>query len=476
METPAATLGVVVGNRGFFPDHLCEEGRLTILDLLRAENINAICLSPEDTAFGSVESYDDAKKCAALFRSRQDELDGVLVTLPNFGDERGVADALKLANLRVPVLVHAFPDDPAKMTQANRRDSFCGKMSVCNNLSQYGIKYSLTRLHTVDPQSESFLEDLRSFAACCRVSGGLRGARLGAIGARPAAFNTVRYSEKLLEASGISVETIDLFDVFGRVGKLADSDPAVLERLEAIKAYVDTAGTPDESLLKMAKFAVVVKRWIDEQELCATAVQCWTAMEEFFGIVPCTVMSMLSESLLPSACEVDVTGAVGMLALRLAAGRPSALLDWNNNHGDDPDQCVLFHCSNLPKSVFAEVHMNYQEIIAGTVGKENTYGTCCGPIKAGPFTYARVSTDDAWGAIRAYLGQGEMVETPMRTFGGYGVARIPNLQNLLRHICRNGFEHHVAINQSQVAAGVFDALSNYLDWDVYCHEASQPTD
>ncbi|HID87443.1 MAG TPA: fucose isomerase [Anaerolineae bacterium] len=460
---------MIVGNRGFFPDHLCESGRAEVLRVLDEEGITAITLSPEETAFGSVETLEDAEKCAALFKEHRDEIDGVLVTLPNFGDERGVANALRLSGLDVPVLVHAFPDEPGKMTVADRRDSFCGKMSVCNNLTQYGIPFTLTTLHTVAPDSESFRQDLRQFAATCRVVRGLRGARVGVLGARPAAFITVRYSEKLLEEAGISVESLDLSAAFGRAHRLRDDDPEVRRKLDEIRAYVPTESIPAEALVKMAKFALVMQRWIEENELVATAVQCWTSMEEFFGIVPCTVMSMLSNALMPSACETDVTGAIGMYAMQLASGRPSALVDWNNNYGDDPDKGVIFHCSNLPQAVFAEMGMDYQEIIAGTVGKENTYGTVVGRIRSGPFTYCRVSTDDTWGVIRAYVGEGELTDDPLETFGGFGVVHIPDFQALLHHICENGYEHHVAINLSQVASAVNEALGRYLGWDVYYH-------
>jgi len=218
-----------------------------------------------------------------------------------------------------------------------------------------------------------------------------------------------------------------------------------------------------------------VDRWMKQTRLNATAVQCWTAMEEFFGVVPCTLMSMMSNMLMSSACEVDIMGTVAMYAMAQASGRPSALVDWNNNYGEDPDKGVIFHCSNLPKDVFVEKGegkpvMDYQEIIAGTVGKENTYGTIVGRVKASPFTYLRVSTDDAAGKIRAYIGEGELTNDPLKTFGGYGVVRIPNLQKLLRYICENGFEHHVAINPTRVAAGVKEALGKYLGWDVYHHE------
>lgn len=474
-------LGVIVGNRGFFPDHLCDTGRQTILRILAEEGIDAVALTSADTPFGSIESLNDAQKCADLFKKNAARIDGVLVTLPNFGDERAIANALRWANLGVPVLIHAFADDPTRMTIADRRDSFCGKMSACNNLRQYGIKYTLTTLHTVDPDTENFKADLRRFVSTCRVVRGLKNARIGALGARPAAFNTVRYSEKLFERSGISVETLDLSEAFGQVGRLGNDEPVVSAKLEEINSYVPTKGIPQEALLKMAKLGVVVDRWMSDQQLAATALQCWTSMEEYFGVVPCTVMSMMSNKLMPSACETDIAGVVGMYALALASEKPSALVDWNNNYGDDPDKGVVFHCSNLPQGVFTNQNdaglispddipvMDFQEIIAGTVGKENTFGTVVGRVRAEPFTYCRVSTDDLSGKIAAYVGEGELTNDPLKTFGGYGVVRVPNLQGLLRYICENGFEHHTAINLSQTAPAVNEALSKYLGWDVYYH-------
>jgi len=387
-------LGVIVGNRGFFPNHLCESGRRTILKVFAEEGIEAVALTPEDTPFGSVESLSDAHKCANLFKQHRERIDGVLVTLPNFGDERAVANALRWSGLDVPVLVHAFPDDAEKMTVADRRDSFCGKMSVCNNLRQYGIKYSLTRLHTVDPESESFRTDLRRFVSVCRVVRGLRNIRVGVVGARPAAFNTVRFSEKLLERAGISVETLDLSEIIGRAERVKPGDARLKAKIDQIRNYVSTKGVPDAAIVKMAQFGVVLDEWVTEQQLVATAIQCWTALEEYYGVVPCTLMSIMSNALKPSACETDIAGVIGMYALVLASGKPSALIDWNNNYGDDPDKGVIFHCSNLPIDIFVSPSegkeippedipvMDYQAIIGGTVGNENTYGTIVGRIKA----------------------------------------------------------------------------------------------
>jgi L-fucose isomerase-like protein len=236
-----------------------------------------------------------------------------------------------------------------------------------------------------------------------------------------------------------------------------------------MQAYVSTDGIPDAALTKMAKLGVVVDRWMKEADVTVTAIQCWTSLEEFFGVVPCTIMSMMSDMNLPSACEVDVCGTISMYALTLASQTPSALLDWNNNYGEDPNKAVCFHCSNLPKAFFDDVHMDYQAIIAGTVGRENTYGTCVGKVKASPMSFARFSTDDRTGRIRGYVGQGRFTDDPLTTFGGAGVVEIPQLQHLLRFICANGFEHHVAGTMATVADAVHEATTRYLGWDVLRH-------
>ena len=465
------TMGVLVGNRGFFPSHLATSGRLEIIAALDAAGIKPIVLTPEVTAHGAVETYEDAKKCAALFKSHADAIDGLIITLPNFGEERGLADAIRLADLRVPVLIQATPDAPAKMSIGHRRDSFCGKVSISNNLKQYGIPFSLTTLHTEAPDSAEFKSDLAWFAAVCRVVRGLRNLRIGAIGARPTAFNTVRYSEKLLERSGITVETLDLSEVLGRIARMKDTDDAAQLKLAAIKKYIPVGDTPELALLKMAKLGAVIDAWMKANALDISAVQCWTSIEEFLGIVPCTVMSMMSENLIPSACEVDVLGTLSMHALALASQTPSAILDWNNNYGTNPHKAICFHCSNLPKSFFNPgVKMDYQLIIAGTVGKANTHGTLDGRVKAGPMSFARFSTDDFTGQIKGYVGQGAFTDDPLNTFGGAGVVEIPNMQQLLRYICENGFEHHVAASLSTSAAPIHEAATKYLNWPTHWHK------
>src|ERR1700758_2177619 len=247
------TMGVIVGNRGLSPDQLAKAGHEEMIQALAKAGIDSVVLSPEDSKHGAVETHEEAKRCAALFQKNRERIDGVIVSLPNFGDERAIADTLRFARLGVPVLIQATPDDASKMTILHRRDSFCGKMSACNNLRQYGIPYSLTRLHTVSPDSPDFQNDLAWFGAVCRIVNGFRSLRIGSLGARPTAFNTVRYSEKMLERSGISVETLDLSEVFGRIAKSKDDNPGVQGKLAEIKKYVTTQSVPDAALIKMAK-------------------------------------------------------------------------------------------------------------------------------------------------------------------------------------------------------------------------------
>lgn len=467
------TLGVILGNRDFFPDVLIGEARRDLKKLLGELSIEAVWLSEQDTKLGAVETWSDAQKCGDLLRRNRDRLDGILVCLPNFGDEKGIADSIRLGDVRVPILVQACPDDLDQFGLNRRRDAFCGKISACNNLRQYGFRFSLTRDHTVSILNPRFRQDLEQFVAVCRVVRGLSRVRIGAVGARPNAFNTTRYSEKLLEASGISVSTIDLSEVFGKAGKILDSDARLKQRIDQIRGYADASKVPDEAIMKMAKFALVVDDWMQSLGISATAIQCWSSLQKNYGVNVCTIMSMMSEQMLPSACEVDIAGVVSMYALQLASGRPSALVDWNNNYGDDPDKCVLFHCGNWAKEFVPEVRIATAPILGTTLGEENTFGAMEGRTGQGPLTFGRISTDDAIGQIKTYVGEGEFTDDPLNTFGTRAVVRVPALPSLMHVVCQNGFEHHAAMNRSHSAAVVSEALGRYMGWQVYHHQRSR---
>ena len=465
----SSTIGVIIGNRDFFPDKLVAEARADVLKLFKQLNIVPVLLSDTDSKLGGVETFVEVQKCAALFKKHSDSINGILVVLPNFGDEKGVAETIKLSGLNVPVLIQAYPDDLSKMDVVNRRDAWCGKISVCNNLYQFGIKYSLTTKHVVRTDDPSFIQDLQNFINVCRVVKGMRRVRIGAVGARPGAFNTVRYSEKILQRNGISVTTVDLSEILGNANKLSGSETLVKEKLEKIHAYTAVGNTPGDRLVQIAKLDVVLADFMRENALDATAIQCWTSLQKNYGCNVCTSMSMMSENMLPSACEVDVTGTLTMYAMQLASGTPSALVDWNNNYADDEEKCVLFHCGNWAKSFLPDITISTAPILGTSVGTENTFGALEGRTPAMPLTYGRVSTDDCKGIIKVYVGEGELTNDALNTFGTRAVAQIHDLQGLMQYVCRNGFEHHVVMNASKTAGILKEAFENYLGWETYVH-------
>ena len=464
------TFGLVVGNRDVFPRELARKGKAEMLRRLEALGHGVISVSETDTQDGVVESLEDAQRCSDLFRAHGSEIDGILVSLPNFGDERSIADAIRRSDLRVPVFVHAWQDELPSLSQELRRDAFCGKFSVCNNLSQYGIAYTLGRSHVTDPASQTFADEIGRFARTCRIVKGLRTARIGSLGARTTPFKTVRYSEKLLEASGISVESKSLMETVNEVRRLGDDDSRVRSKLKALRAHTPKADeAPPDALAVSAKLAVVLEDWVAECRLDAFALQCWPAMQDAIRVFPCAVMSMMSDALVPAACEMDVMGALAMYALQLAGGSPSALFDWNNNYGKDPDRLILFHCSNCAVSLMREATVGYNVMAAAVRGVDESYCTLHGRLKSGNVAFARFRTDDAAGGISCCLGSGEITDDAPDTFGTTGVLQTADLPRLLFFLASHGFEHHVAVNYEADIEALHEALTGYMGWRVYHH-------
>jgi L-fucose isomerase-like protein len=465
------TFGLIVGARGFFNHELAAAGRQQLLAKLDELGYDYVIPPKDATPNGVIETLNDARVCAELFKEKAGEIDGVVVILPNFGDELGVVQTLDMAKLDVPVLVQACDDDLDKLDVVNRRDSFCGKFSVCNNLYQYSIPFTNTSLHTYPIDSDNFAKDLGFFARVCRVVRGLKNARIGAIGARPAAFQTVRFSEKILQAAGITVIPVDLSEIIFGAQALRDDDKAVQDKLAEIRDYgMIPEYIPLENILKQTKLSVTIDDWMEANECDASAVECWDSIQKNYGCATCLSMSMMGERLLPSACEVDVIGAVSMYALLLASGNPPGFLDWNNNYGDNRDMCINTHCSNYPKAFMGrEVEISNLDILGVSLGPDRCFGAIKGQVAAGPMSFFRMSTDDPKGIVKAYLGEGDFTDDPAPIDGGAAVCRVEDLQGLLDYICKNGFEHHVAMVRERCADVLNEAISTYLGWDLYYH-------
>lgn len=465
--------GVIIGTRAYFNSALAKDVRKQLLKTIEEQGYDYVIL-PEDatpTGSSSIETREDGIKCAELFRQNRDKIDGIIVSLPNFGFEIGIINAISIADLNVPVLVQACDDENDKVDLDSRRDAFCGKISVCNNLYQYGIPFTDTTLHTYSIYSDLLAKDINRFAAVCRVVNGLRHARIGAIGTRPAGFQTVRASEKILQATGITVVPVDLSEILGAARKIEDTDAELVQKIEEIKKYARVPQQYSEKLMLQAKFGVAVERWMNANAIDAVAIQCWDSLEQNYGCAACVTMSMLGEKLIPAACEVDIAGAVSMYALTLASQHQSALLDWNNNFAEDRNKCVCTHCGNFPKSfIMNDIELGTLGVLGRTLGKIHTFGAVYGKVKQGDFTFFRISTDDTKGCIKSYLGEGTITDDPYGMDGCIAVTKVDNLQTLMKYICKNGFEHHVAMCRGNVKDILQEAIESYLGWNLYVHE------
>ncbi|MFA9389704.1 MAG: L-fucose/L-arabinose isomerase family protein [Prolixibacteraceae bacterium] len=471
MKTSKQTFGVIIATRNIFNAQLAVDARKTVLAKLDKMGFEYVILPESETPTGNIEGYTDAVKCAALFKKNSDIIDGILVVLPNFGDELGVVNSIKLSGLKVPVLVQACDDDNNKVDVKSRRDAFCGKLSVCNNLYQYDIKFTDTISHTYSLESEAFTKDLLKFAGVCRVIKGLNGLRVGAIGTRPIGFQTMRFSEKLLQKYGITIVPVDMSEIIAAANAIDENDPAVTEKVAAIQEYGTCNVLHKGKIAKQARFGLAVENWIQDNNIDISALQCWESIEKNYGCAACVTMSMMGEKLMPSACEVDVAGTISMYALALAAETPSAILDWNNNFAEDRNKVVCTHCSNYPKSFFQnDIQIGSLDVLGTVLGSENTFGAVKGKVAAGKMTYFRISTDDTKGKIKTYLGEGMMTDDPYGMDGGIAVCEINDLQKLMKYMCKNGFEHHVAMVRGHVAEIVEEAIGNYLGWDLYNHD------
>lgn len=465
--------GVIIGTRAYFNSALAKDVRAQLLKTLD-ELGYAYVILPEDatpTGSSSIETREDALKCAELFRRHRDEIDGIIVSLPNFGFEIGIINAISAAELNVPVLVQACDDDNDKVDLDNRRDAFCGKISVCNNMYQYGIPFTDTTSHTYSIYSDLLKKDLVKFAGVCRVVNGLRHSRIGQIGTRPLGFNTCRASEKLLQKYGITVVPADLSELIFASQKISLYDPRVLAKKEEVLEYARVPESYKDKLSNQVRFGIAVEDWISENQVDAVAIQCWDSLEKNYKCAPCITMSMLGDRLVPAACETDIAGAVSMYALTLAAGTPSALADWNNNFAEDRNMCVCTHCGNFPKNFSkSAAELGPLGVLGRTLGKVDTFGAVFSKVAAGEFTFFRISTDDSRGLIKAYVGEGDITNDPYDMNGCIAVTKVNNLQKLMKHICRNGFEHHVGLVRGHVADIIDEAVGNYLGWDLYVHE------
>jgi L-fucose isomerase-like protein len=459
------TFALYFGTRGFFPESLIASARREMNGKLKSLGYDALMMNENATPYGAVETREHGLKYAEFLKKHAGQYDGVILCLPNFGDETGAVSAVRDAG--VPILIQAYPDELDKMGFKERRDAFCGKFSVMDVFCQYGIPFTTFKPHTVHPLSDTFTGHLDWFARVCRVTGRMKRLIVGAIGARTTAFKTVRFDELTLERYGITTETLDLSEVIKRVRDKGTTGEVFRRKAKRLKDYTGWRGVPDVAFKNMVKLAVVLDEIIEECSMDAIALRCWIELEKELKVAPCVILSELNDRGIPAACELDVGSAVAMCVLSAASGKAATCLDWNNNYGDDDNKCILFHCGPVPQSLMTgKGQIVDHPMFAKAMGAGCGYGCNTGRIAPSPMTFASSKTQD--GKLSFYLGEGEITSDPIAEgfFGCAGVAAIENLQDKLQAIGHEGYRHHVGLTFGHVAVPVREAFDRYLHYDM----------
>lgn len=456
-------IALLIANRGFFPSSVISSAREEMLDAFARAGIEAIYPDEFSTRYGAVETLQEGRVFADFLEEHRGEYAGLVICLPNFGDENGIKAAIR--DCDVPILLQAYPDKLDEMDFAHRRDAFCGKMALTSVLTQMGTRYTTYLPFVTHPASKEFDRQLKKFAAICRIVSRMKHLRIGAFGARTTAFKSVRYDEMALENRGVDVETYDFSTVFAAIRELSDSDPKVQARLADLHRVCDYKDAPAGRDVSLAKLAVVLDKMIDENMLDTLAIRCWSELQQELGITPCAAMGLLIQEGVPVVCEMDVTNAMAMMGLQLAAGTGTGCLDWNNNYGDDPNKCILFHCGPLPMDLMeGPGHVEQHKMLSKSYGDGCSWGLNVGKVKTGPITFAGMRTQN--GQVQFYVDTAQIVDAPVSKefFGIPIVIETDNLQNKLQKISDAGFRHHVAIVQGDVKDAVAEAFTKYLGY------------
>jgi L-fucose isomerase-like protein len=459
------TFALYFGNRGFFPESLIAGARKDLNSTLEKLGYGSLMMEEDATRYGAVETAEEGEKYAAFLREHRGEYDGVILSLPNFGDENGAIAALK--DCGVPILIQAYPDEIGKMDFQQRRDAFCGKMSIMDIFYQNKVPFTVFKPHTIHPRSESFEQHLKWFSAVCRVVNNMKSFTVGAIGARTTAFKTVRFDELTLQKYGITTETLDLSELFLRVKDIKEGTDIYNKKENRLKNYTNWDGVPEEKFKTLTKVGIAIDDIIDEYNLDCLSLRCWIELEKELGVAPCVILSELNDRGIAAACELDVCNAIPMHALSLASEKASACLDWNNNYGDNKDKCILFHCGSTAQSMMkGKGYIIDHPMFAKSYGAGCGWGPNQGRIAKSQMTYASSKTEN--GRFIFYLGEGEFTDEPIEEgyFGCAGVAEIKGLQDKLLNIGKQGFRHHVSATFGHVEIPLREAFTTYLGYDL----------
>ncbi len=435
-------LGFVPASRDIFDQQLAVKMRELTLKSFAKCDIEAVVPDSTLTRNGLVQSLDEAEKCAKLMSDAK--VDGVVIGAVNFGNEIPAALAAIQGAPDKPIFIFGCEEEGALSRREARRDAFCGLISIATALRHRGARFTFPGRANCFPDDEEFIRDLANFARVCRAVNGIKGCVYGQIGPRPAEFETCAFNEiSLLRHFNIRVVPIPLTQVI-RMAQQANSGK-VDSIIDQYKEEVDISALTNEDLEKIARLEAAIDAIAKEHGLAGMAIQCWTSLQEDYGIVPCYTMSRLTSRGIPCACEVDIHGTLSMHLLMLISGSPAALVDWNNRHYRLRNVFSAWHCGVFPKEFSREKSkLGYHHLFAESKGETSgCYGALELIAQEGPVTLSRITEteDGRWLSLQV---EGMIISAEGEPPGSHAWVEVSDLDALYACILRN-FPHHVAM-------------------------------
>lgn len=390
--------------------------------------------------------YDDADRIKIAEKFKREKVDGLFLPHCNFGTEYECARLAK--DLNVPVLLWGPLDERPEPNGVRLRDTQCGLFATGKVLRRFQVPFTyLTNCRLTDPVFE---RGLRDFLAVCNVVKTFRSIRILQIGPRPYDFWSTMCNEgELLEKFNIQLAPVPLPELSAEVVKAKEEGTEVSEVMNYVRDHMEIR-IKDEQLENVAALKVAMSRLIRKYGCNAAAIQCWNALQDLIGIMPCAANALLNEEGIPVVCETDIHGAVTAL-LAEAAGMGetrSFFADWTIRHPDISNGELLQHCGPWPISVAKE------KPVLGYPLAFKYPGSLTAEAKHGEVTLCRFDGDN--GEYSLLLGNAKGVDGP-NCMGTYLWVEVENIKRLEEKIVCGPYIHHCVGIHKDIVPVLYEA-------------------
>lgn len=450
-------IGFVPAHRDPFDQDWAVKMRQRCIDALsHVPRLEIILPDEKMTSKGLVRDDADADKVINLFKEKK--IDGLLIGTMTFGDEVS-ALAIAQAFSDLPLMLFGTKEGPFTRDGARRSDSFCGTLSVSSGLNRRKIPFLFAGV--LFPEEESFMENVLNFVQVCSIVSGFVGARIGLVGPRPERFETCICNEDaMIRQFKQRLVPTSLLDVMQHLEPLKADSPELQKIIREMKKETDLSALKPQAVRNIAGLQYALKQFVEERGISAIGVQCWTAIQEVYGISACYALGRLNDQGIITACEVDIYGALTMLVQYLASleTMPPHFIDWTIQNQKKEDVFLAWHCGNAPPSLACKgckIAMRTHSILSLQLGTGRTPGTAEFQLKPGIVTLNRLIEID--GKFKMLITTGETEKSDQVLRGSWSWVKVPDLKRLYNTLVYEGFTHHASMIYGDYSQPINDA-------------------